>query len=412
MSTAGKYIKKIVNLSPALKECSVRIYELLRRAAYLRYVIGTPIETKTVVFESYLGSSYACSPKALYEAMCADPAYSDYKKVWMFRNPQKYQFLEENTGTVVVKRGSGEYYRYYASAKIWITNYLPEYGIRKRPGQIYVQTWHGTPLKKIGCDVARKELSLAERKRTFQKYEREGKSIDYLPSPSAFYSEKISSAFLLGKQAEILQYGYPRNDALFQIKEEKIGEIRRKLGIPMGKKVILYAPTWRDNQHTPGIGYTYKPGLDFDDLREKIGGEYVLLFRAHYLISSRFDFGQYEGFVYNVSEYDDINDLYIAADMLITDYSSVFFDYAILKRPILFYMYDYEEYKEQMRDFYFEAEELPGPAIKEKRDISVDICRLMESFSYDEKYRNFNKKFNPVTTPCSSRILQKITGKI
>ncbi len=412
MSTAGKYIKRIINLSPILKECSVHIYEFVRRGAYLRYVIGNPIEPKTVVFESYLGSSYACSPKALYEAMCSDPVYKDYRKVWMFRNPEKYQFLEKNPGTVLVKRGSKDYYRYYAAAKFWITNYLPEYGIRKRSGQIYVQTWHGTPLKKIGCDVMRKELPLAERKRTFHKYEREGKSIDYLPSPSAFYSEKITSAFLLGKQAEILQYGYPRNDALLRPKKEKIAKIRRKLGIPAEKKVILYAPTWRDNQHTPGVGYTYKLGIDFTKLKEKLGREYVLLFRAHYLISSRFDFDQYEGFVYNVSEYDDINDLYIAADMLVTDYSSVFFDYAILRRPILFYMYDYEEYKEQMRDFYFGIEELPGPVIKEKRDISDDICSLMESFSYDERYQKFNEKFNPVTIPCSSRMLKKITGQM
>ncbi len=410
MGEAVKYIKKIVNLSPALKECAVRIYALIRRGAYIRCVIENPIEPKTVVFEAYLGSSYACSPKAMYEAMCADPAYEDYKKVWMFRNPERYQFLEKNPGTVLVKRGSGDYYRYYAKAKFWITNYLPEYGIRKRHGQIYVQTWHGTPLKKIGCDVERKELPWAERKRTFHKYEKEGKSIDYLPSPSPFYSQKITSAFLLGKQAEILQYGYPRNDALFLFDEEKTAKIRKKLGIAPGKKVILYAPTWRDNQHTPGVGYTYKLGLDFSDLREKLGGEYAVLFRAHYLISSQFDFRKYEGFVYNVSEYDDINDLYIAADLLVTDYSSVFFDYAILKRPILFYMYDYEEYREQMRDFYFGIEELPGPVIKEKRDISGDICSLMESFSCDEKYVKFIEKFNPVTAPCSGRMLKRITG--
>lgn len=410
MSAAGKFIKKIINLSPALKECSIRIYELCRKMTYRLYVMRYPIEPKTVVFESYLGNSYACSPKALYEAMCADPAYKDYKKIWMFRNPENYDFLEKVPGTTVIKRGSRDCYKAYAQAKIWITNYLPEYGIRKRSGQIYVQTWHGTPLKKIGCDVDRKELPAAERKRTYQKYEREGRAIDFLPSPSAFYSEKITSAFHLGEQAKILEDGYPRNDALFQIREETVAEIRRKLKLPENKKVILYAPTWRDNQHTPGVGYTYKLGVDFSGLQKNLGGEYVILFRAHYFISSRFDFKKYQGFVYNVSDYDDINDLYMAADMLVTDYSSVFFDYANLKRPILFYMYDYEEYREQMRDFYFGIEELPGPVIRKQKDISDDIRRLMEEFTYDEKYQKFNEKFNPVTMPCSSRMLRKITG--
>lgn len=410
MGAADKFVKRIINLSPALKEWSVRIYELCRKGVYSLYVMRYPIEPKTVIFESYLGSSYACSPKALYEAMCADPAYKDYKKVWMFRNPEKYAFLEKDPGTIVIKRGSTDYYKLYAQAKIWITNYLPEYGIRKRSGQIYVQTWHGTPLKRIGCDVHRKELSKAERKRTYRKYEREGQSIDFLPSPSSFYSEKITSAFHLGAQAKILQVGYPRNDALFQVNEDIVKGIRRKLKLPDHKKIILYAPTWRDNQHTPGVGYTYKPGVEFCRLQRKLGEEYVILFRAHYLISSRFDFRKYDGFVYNVSDYDDINDLYMAADLLITDYSSVFFDYAILKRPILFYMYDYEEYREQMRDFYFGIEELPGPVIKERRDISGDIRKLMDQFVYDERYQAFNEKFNPVTVPCSGRILKKITG--
>lgn len=410
MGAAGKFIKKIINLSPGLKECSVRIYELYRKGVYRLYVLRYPIVPKTVVFESYLGNSYACSPKALYEAMCADSAYKDYKKIWMFCNPEKYACLEQNQGTFVIKRGSRAYYRAYAQAEIWITNYLPEYGIRKRSGQIYVQTWHGTPLKKIGCDVDRKELPKAEQRRTYHKYEREGKSIDFLPSPSPFYSEKITSAFHLGPQARILQEGYPRNDALFQTNEETMAEIRRKLKLPEKKKVILYAPTWRDNQHVPGVGYTYKPGVDFGRLQKKLGGEYVVLFRAHYLISSRFDFHKYKGFVYNVSDYDDVNDLYLAADLLVTDYSSVFFDYANLRRPILFYMYDYEEYRDQMRDFYFGIEKLPGPVIKKRKDISEDIRQLMEHFTYDKQYEEFNEKFNPVTVACSRRILKRITG--
>mgnify|MGYP000910123033 CR=1 FL=1 len=106
------------------------------------------------------------------------------------------------------------------------------------------------------------------------------------------------------------------------------------------KKVILYAPTWRENQHLPGEGYQFQLPVDFKRWREVLGDEYVILFRAHYFISNSFDFVAFSGFVYDVSQMDDINPLYLAADVLITDYSSVFFDYANLRRPILFFMYD------------------------------------------------------------------------
>lgn len=118
--------------------------------------------------------------------------------------------------------------------------------------------------------------------------------------------------------------------------------------------------------------------MDFDALRQELGDEYVILFRVHYLVASKFSFDDYEGFIYNVSNYDDINHLYLIADLLITDYSSVFFDYGILKKPMLFYMYDLEDYKDSIRGFYFGIDKLPGKIItKEKncrmRSVTVSI---------------------------------------
>lgn len=410
MSGLGKIAKKIVNFSPAVKEAAIYVYNGFNSCRYRLYSRRFPIDNQMVVFEAYLGNKYACSPKALFEAMCADSSYDSYKKVWMFKEPEKYQFLEKFPNTQVVKYRSNAYYKYYAQAGCWITNYLLSYGIKKRPGQKYVQAWHGTPLKKIGCDVQRSQLTEAERRRTYEEYEREGAIIDFIPSPSAFYTEKIKSAFRLGAQARILQRGYPRNDALFGTTDLLCAQIRQKLGLPEEKKVMLYAPTWRDDQHTAGTGYTYELGVDFGQMQEKLGGSCVILFRAHYFISNRFDFEKYKGFIYNVSEYDDINDLYLVSDLLITDYSSVFFDYANLKRPMFFYMYDYEKYKNKLRDFYFDIEELPGPVVKEPCDISEGIMELLNNFAYDEKYARFNEKFNPIGTPCSSQMLREIFG--
>ena len=130
----------------------------------------------------------------------------------------------------------------------------------------------------------------------------------------------------------IIEQGYPRNDKLFNCTVNDMDRIKSTLGIEdTDKKIILYAPTWRDNQHDSSIGYTYKTEVDFDYLRDAVGDKCIILFRAHYLVASKFDFKKYKGFVYDVSKYDEINDLYLASDALLTDYSSVFFDYANLK---------------------------------------------------------------------------------
>lgn len=408
MGTIEKTVKKIINLTPGMKEAAVSIYNKCSERRYRKYVKKYPVESHTVVFEAYMGRKYSCSPRAMFEAMCADEGYRDYKKVWMFTDPEKYKWLEKYPNTILVKYRSEDYYRYYACAGVWITNYLLSYGIEKRPGQIYVQTWHGTPLKKIGCDVPRLDLSKKERERTCREYKREGQMIDFMPSPSSFYTEKVKSAFCLGSQAKVLELGYPRNDALFGYGEEKCEGIKRALGIAADKKVILYAPTWRQNQHVAGEGFTYKLGIDFDRMKARLGDKAVILFRTHYFISNSFDFSRYGDFIKDVSAYDEINDLYLVSDLLITDYSSVFFDYANLERPILFYMYDYEAYREEMKDFYFGIDILPGPVIKKEQDISGEVEALLEEFSVDDKYRRFNEAFNPHREVCGDKIVREI----
>ncbi len=121
----------------------------------------------------------------------------------------------------------------------------------------------------------------------------------------------------------------------------------------------------------------------------------MILFRAHYFIANSFDFEKYGDFIYDVSKIDDINELYIISDILITDYSSVFFDYANLKRPIIFYMYDLDHYEKELRGFYVDLEELPGDIVKKEKDI-VDILNNIKGYKakYKEKYKKFNQKFN------------------
>ena len=160
------------------------------------------------------------------------------------------------------------------------------------------------------------------------------------------------------------------------------------------RKVILYAPTWRDNQHDSSLGYSYELGVDFHCLRSALEADYVILFRAHYLVASQFDFDAYGDFVRDVSGYPDINDLYIVSDLLITDYSSVFFDYANLKRPVLFSMYDLAAYRDELRVFYLSLEELPGPIVEDEAALIRAIPEVLRGDPYDERYQRFHARFN------------------
>lgn len=384
-----------------------------RKINYLRFYLNSKIENKTIVFESFMGRAYSDSQKALYKAMLKDEFFKEFKFIWAFKNPENYEYLKSNN-TLVIKYGSKDFYKYISKAKYWITNSrLPEYLIKKKE-QIYIQCWHGTPLKRLGFDIqVEGGNALNTIKEIKEKYEQDAKRYDYMLSPSAFCTEKFTSAFnlkKLDKENIILEEGYPRNDYLINHTKEDVNKLKESLGIPKDKKVILYAPTWRDNQHTDGIGYTYNLNIDFNALREKLEKDYVIIFRTHYFVSNSFEFDKYKGFIFNMSDYDDVNDCYILSDIIITDYSSVFFDYANLKRPILFYMYDLDEYKGKLRDFYFNLDELPGPILKTQEDLENTILNIN---MYQEKYRNkyelFNQKFNYLDDGhASERVIEKI----
>ena len=370
------------------------------------------IDEKVILFESFMGRQMSCSPKALYRAMLRDEKYKDYKKVWAFVTPKQHQELLQEGNTIVVEYKSKEYYKYCAMAKYWVTNSrMPKELIPKKE-QEYVQCWHGTPLKRLGYDIKMYNGSRRATAELRKTYDTDARRYTYLLSPSDFYTEKITSAFHLKelkKEDIFIQEGYPRNDYLYEYTNAAVLSIKEKLQILDGKKVILYAPTWRENQHKAGVGYTYDLGVDFDKLYEQLRDDYVILFRAHYFVANAFDFEKYKGFVIDVCHYDDINHLYVASDMLITDYSSAFFDYANLNRPILFYMYDFDMYKNNMRDFYIDIEELPGPILK-KEDELIEAIKIYGSkeFEPDDKYNTFNDRFNPYRYPCSKTVLEKI----
>lgn len=391
---------------PACRNVFRKILLVKNQMGYFKYKRKYDIDDKTILFEVFGGRSYTCSPKAIYEQMLLMPEFKDYTFVWAFSDIEKHE-IKQDERTIVVETKSKEYYKYLSIAKYWIVNSIMPEHVSKKAGQVYVQCWHGTPLKKLRYDIEATGAVLNTIKEIRKRNDIDAKKFNYFISPSKFCTEKFISAFNLKKLKKdniIIEKGYPRNDFLFNYTDEYVKNLKEKLGIPQDKKVILYAPTFRDNQHTSGVGYTYSLNIDFDRLKEKIGKDYVVVFRTHYFVANSFDFEKYKGFIYNMSNHDDVNDCYIIADMIITDYSSVFFDYANLKRPMLFYMYDLEEYKEELRGFYFDLDILPGPIVKTQEDLENEILNIS---SYDErfkeKYKAFNDKFNYLDDGDSSK---------
>jgi CDP-glycerol glycerophosphotransferase len=405
---------------------------------------GAPLRN-LAVFEAYGGRNYACSPRALFEAMLADERFADFEYVWAFRAPiakalaaagfevegcddryEKTRPLEDletvfgaealdhlRRARIVVWSADRPYLAAYARAAYWITNFvLPTYLV-PGDGQVYLQAWHGTPLKRLGCDITGGTNAMYATREIHERYRVEGARLSYLLSPSAYATEKFASAFALeetGRRDVIVEEGYPRNDLMHTFTESQAAEVRTRLGVEEGKRVLLYAPTWRDDQHSTGVGYTFEPPLDFDRLHAELGDEWVVLFRAHYLIASEFDFERYGGFVKDASSTNDINDLYIISDLLITDYSSVFFDYANLERPIIFYMYDLDKYAGEIRGFYLGLEELPGPVVQTYEDLVAAILSAeAPSAEQIERYDRFSERFTYLDDGrASQRVLRRV----
>lgn len=352
---------------------------------YKRVFTKLPMNNKLIFFESFLGKNYSDSPKYIYEYLI-NTKRKGYKFVWSFNEKTTIPGNAKQ-----VKRFSLPYFYYLARAKYWVSNSrLPKY-LDKREGNIYLQTWHGTPLKKLVFDMEDVYSADPNYKENFYYQSRRW---DYLSSANEYSTEIFRRAFKYDK--EILEFGYPRNDILYQKNNDHdINRLKKQLKIPEDKKVILYAPTWRDDAYFSRGKYSFELQLDLEKMRSQLGNEYIILLRMHYFIANQIDLSGFEEFAYDFSSYDDIAELYLVSDILITDYSSVFFDYAHLKRPILFYTYDLEKYRDQLRGFYLDIErEVPGPLLMTTEEI-IDAIKNIEQVSsdYSTRYNTFYNRF-------------------
>lgn len=345
-----------------------------------------PTDKKLILFESGIGKQFGDSPRNIYEEILNQNL--PYKKIWVYN--KHHRFSDENTKKI--KRLSPQYYYYLLRASYWVNNQnFPTY-ITKRKKTTYLQTWHGTPLKKMLYDIEEVQG------RTEDYVDRVGAAVqnwDYLLSPSAYASNAFRSAFKY--DGEIIESGYPRNDIFYSENQEELKrKVLNRIHLTNGKKIILYAPTFRDNQAATKNKFLFDIKMDLNKMKDCLGEDYVILLRMHVVVQNKLNLDDsLSDFVYNVSNYPDIQELLLISDILITDYSSVMFDFANTKKPMLFFTYDFEEYRDNIRGFYMDfEEEAPGPLLKDTDELIESITNLsIVQENYKEKYKLFYKKY-------------------
>ncbi|RAJ32836.1 CDP-glycerol glycerophosphotransferase [Kitasatospora sp. SolWspMP-SS2h] len=337
-----------------------------------------------VLFDAFKGTQYSDSPRAVHEELVRRGVPLEH--LWVVKDDQ----VDVPDTARAVRMWSPEWYEALATSRYVVANnHLPDW-FRKRPGQTVVQTWHGTPLKKIGHDI--EAVHFAD-KRYLERLAVEVENWDLLVSPNSFSTPILRRAF--GFPGEIVESGYPRNDVLRRPDTGQFAaDVRRRIGVPDGKRVVLYAPTWRDDQYYAPGRYKFDFRIDLDDARARLGHDHVLLVRRHPNVVDPVP-GAGDGFVFDVSDYPDMADLSLITDVMITDYSSLMFDFANTGRPLLFFTYDLEHYRDTLRGFYFDFQDsAPGPLVFDSPELisSIrDADRIRQR--YAERYRRFQQAF-------------------
>jgi CDP-glycerol glycerophosphotransferase len=299
--------------------------------------------------------------------------------------------------------GTRRWYELLSNARMLINNNNFPHYFRKRAGQYYLQTWHGTPLKRLVFDVDANNFSLSY----WALMAREASYWDLLIGQSEEAAKTLARAFQY--KGQLFYNGYPRNDSLDRPEsEDRRNIVRDYLGIGYDKKVALYAPTWRDNAKSSSSQYAMVTYLDFDAFNEKLGDEWTILLRGHHNIAAG---RQTSGLnVIDVTDYPLVNDLYLAADALVTDYSSVMFDFSVTGKQIVFLAPDIDAYGGSIRGFYFDlVEAAPGPVVKTTRGVIDALQNLtLTQWRYLRKRKEFRRRFAPHDDGLATRRLYEV----
>ncbi|WP_283678811.1 CDP-glycerol glycerophosphotransferase family protein [Lentilactobacillus sp. Marseille-Q4993] len=377
--------------------------------------ICMPVKKGRMVFESFNGNNINDNPYAIYqEVIRQNPEQTG--ELYFSVKPREFERLHQAFPTVkLIKRFSLKWVKLLATADYWVFNSRMPNWWKKNSRTTYVQTWHGTPLKKLGIDIENVEIPGTSTEKYHRDFANEANRWEYLIAPNEYSQKIFTSAFAFNNN--YLPVGYPRNDVLYTANNQKsIVEIKKRLFGFVPNKVILYAPTWRDDDAKAQGVYNFELPFSLASFFEQIDDDTQLIIRPHYLVKDKINIDGYENRVKILAD-EDINQLYLISDLLITDYSSVMFDFANLMRPILFYSYDLEHYRDELRGFYFDynESELPGPLVTDTDSFYSRISEFDKKGNYPEFQANlerFNQRFCAWEDgTAAKRVVNEILGR-
>ncbi len=378
----------------------------------------TPIANRTVLYESFSGNGMLCQPEALFRELLADPKYSDLQHIWVLNDFERYaSTIEEfrnHKNVKFVKYLSHSYYRALITSKFLINNVSFPTQFSKRSEQVYLNTWHGIPLKKMGYDIPGRAVDAKNIIRNFL-------NSDYLLSSSpAMTEEMYMNAFKLKNiyEGKIIEEGNPRIDRqrdAAKSRQEFNDRFKEGGGEIDDRKIILYAPTWKGESYFN----PHNDGASLKNLIESIEAnvdtsKYRIMVKAHQVVSGAVGkIGQLKNYL--VPNSIPTNVVLGASDLLITDYSSIFFDFLARDKPIVFYIPDLDDYK-RYRDLYMKPEELPGLIARSSSDLTAILSDLtsvkntQDIFSVERE--RMRQKYLPSDDGnASSRIIEVLFGK-
>lgn len=369
-----------------------RLFTIVASTVMRFWGLFVPIDKMLIIFSGH-SRKYNDSPRTIYEYMISHTEYQAYKYVWVLDNPDE---VEIPGNPVKVKSDTVAYFKASLRAKYWITCVNIERGLHyKKKSCIYLNTWHGLPFKHVGNHAARRQ-------------DYDFSDIDYFCYASEYEKAIIMDAFNT-RECAMIPSGLPRNDELYQVTIGEITELKKKLGLPEDKKIILYAPTWRDSNDN-GSTYSIRPPINADYWEALLGELYIVLFRTHSYTNKLLGI-EFNDAIRNYTSYPVVNDLLKVSDILISDYSALMADFSILERPILCFTYDYDDYKKE-RGLYLDYNtDMPSGILRTEHDV-LNYIKTMEYQKECIKTRNIVKnKLTYIGGNATEICLQKIFGK-
>lgn len=366
----------------------------VRSRAFTKALLG-PVEKNTVLWESFSGNGALCNPEALFRQMLDDPRFSEFRHTWVLSsgawNSRFRREFHDDPRVKFVKHKSTPYFEALETRQYLFNNATFPAEFIKRPDQVYINMWHGTPLKKMGYDTEDGADSARNVLRNFM-------SADYLLSQNSFMtSQMYLGAYKLANVYEgaIIEEGYPRSDSMFkQNAGDNARAVLREQGIEIGgKKILVYAPTWRGESF-------YKPNSDSTRLKETLAAlrarpeldDWVILLKAHQVIIDQLaddpDFSEYL-----IPNDVPANEALAIADLLVTDYSSIFIDYLATGKPVAFHTPDTDSYAAD-RGMYLKSSELPGPVSLTVEQLTENVIKMLEEDAFAKSFPDESARYS------------------